>query len=163
MSFSTANINAAIVMTQYDLRGFAHPIGFRCKPKDTKALDATTGNFVGFAAGLGGGEGLPDESYVGYGNSSFDDYLAMCKRLAADCNVAQKEAIQLIVQEILKQSEEVKAEVVAGERQADGYIKPLTKDNRWGKAVLALAEAFEVPLHVEKVPESPMAVLEQLG
>lgn len=148
MNFLTTNIDRAIVMTQYDLRGFAHPLGFREKNKSSaKSLDATTGNFIGFAAGLGHGDRRPtDENYADYFESSYEDYLAMCQRLAKDCDLSQREAIQLIVQEIVKQSEEMKAEVVAGKREASAYLKPLEKSNRWGKAVLALAEAFEVKL-----------------
>jgi hypothetical protein len=146
MHFLTANIDRAIVMTQYDLRGFAHPLGFREKKGSAKSLDATTGNFMAFAAGCGQHKEPTDENYADYFDSLFEDYLAMCKRLVADCDESQKEAIQLIVQEIVKQRDEMAAEVAAGKREASAYIKPLEKTNRWGKAVLALAEAFEVSL-----------------
>lgn len=151
MPFLRANIDRAIVMTQYDLRGFAHPLGFREGHKSSaKSLDATTANLVAFAAGFGSegsGDGSPtDEAYASYFKSSFEEYLAMCKRLAADCDLSQKEAIQLIVQEIVKQSEEMRAEVAAGKREPSPYLRPLEKGNPWGNAVLALAEAFEVSL-----------------
>lgn len=147
MNFLAANIDRAIVMTQYDLRGFAHPFGFREDYKSSaKSLDATTGNFMAFAAGCSRGRTPTDEHYADYFESSFEDYLAMCQRLFEDCDGSEKEAIQLIVQEIMKQSEEMKAEVAAGKRKASAYLKPLEKSNRWGKAVLALAEAFEVKL-----------------
>ena len=146
MNFLTANIDRAIVMTQYDLRGFAHSLGFRIEKRSAKSLDATTGNFIGFAAGLGHWDKPTDEAYADYHESSFEDYLAMCKRLAKDCDGSEKEAIQLIVQEIVKQGEEMKTEVAAGKREASPYLKPLENSNRWGKAVLALAEAFEVKL-----------------
>ena len=146
MSFLCANIDRAIVMTQYDLRGFAHPLGFRVGYQSSaKSLDATTANLVDFAAGPIK-DRPTDEHYADYFESSYEDYLAMCQRLAEDCDRSQKEAIQLIVQEIFKQSEEMKAEVAAGKREASGYLKPLEKNNRWGKVVLALAEAFEVKL-----------------
>lgn len=147
MNFLTANIDRAIVMTQYDLRGFAHPLGFRIDHKSSaKSLDATTDNFMAFAAGCGKGRTPTDEHYSEYFESSFEDYLAMCQRLVKDCDGSEKEAIQLIVREILKQSEEMKAEVAVGKREASAYLLPLEKSNRWGKAVLALAEAFEVKL-----------------
>lgn len=145
MPFLRENIDRAIVMTQYDLRGFAHPLGFRMEYKSSaKNLDAATGNFMAFAAGCGGGRVPTDEARAGYIGSSFEDYLAMCQRLAKDCDNSEKEAIQLIVQEIVKQSEEMKAEVAAGKRKSDAYLQPLEKQNRWGNAVLALAEAFGV-------------------
>lgn len=146
MSFLRANIDRAIVMTQYDLRGFAHPMGFRIEERSAKSLDTTTGNFMGFAAGCGEGRTPTDEHYADYFESSYEDYLAMCQRLLKDCDGSQMEAIQLIVQEIVKQSEEMKAEVVAGKMEASFYLHPLEKSNRWGKAVLALAKAFEVTL-----------------
>ncbi len=145
MHFLNANIDRAIVMTQYDLRGFTHPLRFRVKRLSAKSLDAITGNFMGFAAGLGHGDRkATDEAYADYFTSSFEDYLAMCKRLANDCDSSQEEAIQLIVQEIVKQSEEMKAEVAAGKRERSVLLMPLEKSNRWGKAVLALTEAFKV-------------------
>jgi len=147
MNFLAENVDRAIVMTQYDLRGFAHPFGFREDHKSSaKSLDATTGNFMAFAAGCGRGRTPTDKHYANYFESSFEDYLAMCQRLAKDCDNSEKEAIQLIVQEIVKQSDEMKAEVVAGKREASAYLFPLEKSNRWGKAVLALANAFEVNL-----------------
>lgn len=70
----------------------------------------------------------------------------MCQRLAVDCDRSQKEAIQLLVKEIVKQANEMRAEVVAGKMDPSGYLKPLEKSNRWGKVVFALAEAFGVEL-----------------
>ena len=40
----------------------------------------------------------------------------------------------------------MKVEVAVGRLQDSGYLVPLEKDNRWGKIVLALADAFEVSL-----------------
>jgi hypothetical protein len=146
-NFLTENIDRAIVMTQYDLRGFAHPLGFRQKYKSSaKSLDATTGNFMVIAAGCGRRREPTDKNFADYFVSSYEDYLAMCQRLAKDCDLFEKEAIQLIIQEIVKQSEEMKAEVAEGKRGASAYLMPLKKSNRWGKAVLAMAEAFEVTL-----------------
>lgn len=147
MSFLRANIDRAIVMTQYDLRGFAHPLGFRVEKPDPKYLDATTANFMEMAIGtLNKSEERTDDSHASYFDSSFEEYLVMCQRLAKDCDLSQKEAIQLIIREIVKQADEMKAEVTAGTRKASGYLRPLEKGNRWGNAVLALAEAFEVTL-----------------
>jgi len=145
MAFLRGNIDRAIVMTQYDLRGFAHPLGFRFEEKDPKSLDAITGNFIKFAAGCGGGRKSTHEC-ADYFKSSFEDYLAMCQVLIEDCDDSEREAIQLIVQEFVRQSEEMNAEVAAGKREASIYLQPLERGNRWGKAVLALAEAFEVKL-----------------
>ena len=150
MPFLRANIDRAIVMTQYDLRGFADPVGMRFDGNTPKTLDALTGNFVGFAAGLGKDGSEPtDDSYVSYWDSSFEQYLAMCQKLAEACDGSEKEAIQLIIQEIVRQSNELKAKVAAGELEQSGYLKPLSKDNRWGNAILALAEVFEVDLESE--------------
>ena len=150
INFLTANIDRAIVLTQYDLRGYLHPFGARLRYlAHAKYLDASTCNFMVWAAGSGFRNisdreaGTPtDKDYVGYHGSSFAEYLAMCKRLAKDCSLDQKESIQLIVQEIVKQSEEMKTEVAAGKREETFYLK----SHNWGKAVLSLVEAFEVKL-----------------
>ena len=146
--FLSSNIDAAIVMTQFDLRGFWHPLGFRVKKNNPKNLDAITCNLAGFAAGLGNEKGkkCTDEAFASYHSSSFEDYLAMCKQLAKCCNRAQKEAIQLIIQEIVKQNKDMQAEVAAGKVERSSYLNPLREDNRWGKAVIALAKAFKVTL-----------------
>lgn len=70
----------------------------------------------------------------------------MCQRLTNNCDNSQKEAIKLIIQEIVRQSNEMKVEVATGKRMASHYLKPLEKTNCWGKAVIALVEAFEVKL-----------------
>lgn len=149
--FHRANVDRAIVMTQYDLRGFAHPIGVRFDKPIPKYLDATTGNFVAFAAGLG--KSQPDDTrydrYADYFESDYDDYLRMCKDLARSCDTSQKEAIQLIIHEILRQHRQLIEEVAAEEGKTDPYLKPLSRDNRWGRAVLALAQTFEVAIEEE--------------
>lgn len=83
MSFLTPNIDRAIVMTQYDLRGFVHPFGLREEERHSKSLAATTCNFVAFAAGMGKPEKTPPahEPYASYFDSSFEDYLAMVNQL----------------------------------------------------------------------------------
>lgn len=149
MSFSSANIDRAIVLTQFDLRGFYHPTGIRLPfEASPKFLDCTTGNFLKFAAGTAQFQVLTDNP-PDYFHSSYEEYFDGCCRLAADCDWAQKEAIQLIIQEILRQHKKMVADAAAGKlnkTEASKYLKPLEKGNRWGKAVLALAEAFEVNL-----------------
>ena len=146
--FLTANIDRAIVMTQYDLRSFQHPLGMRV-PQCPKYLAAATANLVAFAANSGRKKPgkITDPQYVRYWDGSYADYLAMCRRLAKCCDLSEKEAIQLIVVDIVRQSEAMKAEVAAGKRESSDYLQPLERenpDNMWGRAVLALAEAFEV-------------------
>lgn len=143
-SYLTANIDRAIVMTQYDLRGFAHPMGFRLHHKHPKYLDAAIANLTAFAANVS--HGATDTSYVGYFDSSFKDYLAMCKRFAACCDGSEKEAIQLIVREFVRQHKDMAAKIAAGKIQDPGYLKPIMKKNRMGNAIIALAQAFDVKL-----------------
>lgn len=147
--FLTANIDRGIVMTQYDLRGFAHPLGFRCEGVSPKNLNAITGNLVAFCSFNGDDTSeATDESYIDYFKRNYEQCLNFCTRLAADCDLSQREAIQLIVQEIVRQSEQLKAEVQAGTREPSAYLEPLDKTNAWGITVLALAEAFEVVLQL---------------
>ena len=154
MPFSRANIDRAIVMTQYDLRGFAHPLGFRSDSH--KCFSAIPGNLVSFAIGNGKPDGDLDQdpNYVSFWESSYEDYLMMYKQFAANCEcVSQKEAVQLIIKDIVQKSRERKASVAAGETEPSAYLKPLKKDNWWGKSVLALAEAFEVTIETEPTPQ----------
>lgn len=146
MPFLQANIDRAIVITQYNLRGYDHSSGAG-KEVSAKWLDATTCNLACYAVGLNRkDDSKPTTLYADYFDSSFGEYLAMCKELAGDCDHYQKEAIQLIVRDIVGLSAEMKAELAAGTREPSPYLLPLAKNNRWGKAVLALAEAFEVSL-----------------
>lgn len=147
VSFLTANIDRAIVITQYDLRGFYHPLGFRCSVLTPKHLDAITNNFLFFAAGCGRDKiptvaNLPD-----YHRAPYKDYLATCKKFVADCDLSQIEAIQLIILDIVKKNGEMRAKVDAGEMPSSPYLRSLDKDNHWGRAVLALVEAFNVELN----------------
>jgi|JI10StandDraft_1071094.scaffolds.fasta_scaffold506018_2 hypothetical protein len=150
MNFHTANIDRAIVMTQYDLRGFAHSLGFReGYNSSAKSFYFTTANFMAFAAHAVEKGKPTDEAYVSlvWGEEvTYESYLAMCKRLKEDCDLSQAEAIKLLVLQIVRQSEEMKTEVASGKREQSGYLKTLDKSNRWGIAVLALAEAFEVEI-----------------
>lgn len=148
--YLTANIDRAIVMTQYDLRGFAHPLGLRIQHKHPKYLDATIGNFMSFASHAGERE-RTDPKHVDYFDSPFKDYLAMCRRLAECCDESEKEAIQLVIGEFIRQHADMTAEVASGKiDDRGGYLKPLTKHNRMGKAVIALAMAFDVKLPTAK-------------
>lgn len=147
--FSHAKIDRAIVMTQYDLRGYAHPLGFRFpRLKSPKMFFFTTTNFMCFAWGAGGKKPRASTRgvFVDWEESSYDAYLRMCKILAKDCDLSEKEAIQLLVREFVSQNEELTAEVRDGNRKESWYIQSLSKNTPWGKVVLALAEAFEVTI-----------------
>lgn len=148
MPFLTANIDRAIVVTQFELRGFFHPLGFRVEAEEgcisPKNLDAATGNFIGYALGLGGEKRQPTDTWVPYFQSTYEDYLDMCRRFASSCDLSQKEAVQLIIIEIVRQNGEMRQRVADGRMESDKYLEELDKGNRWGKAVLALIEAFEV-------------------
>ena len=87
MPFLTANIDRAIVKTQYELRGFLHPLGYREEERSAKSFEATTANFIAIAAGLGNYSGATDASYVNYDLSTFEVSFAMCKKLANDCDL----------------------------------------------------------------------------
>ncbi|MDD3072516.1 MAG: hypothetical protein PHH17_01305 [Candidatus Pacebacteria bacterium] len=136
MTFLTSDIDHAIVITQHDLRGFLY-FGVRTRHKSAQVLDAITGNFVAFASG--------SKNCISYFKSSFKDYLSVCEKIYDDCNEPQREAIQLIIQDIILQNEELRKEASLGKRDASDCLV-LKEDNRWGKAVLALAEVFEIDL-----------------
>lgn len=147
MPYLTRHIDRAIVQTQYDLRGFYHPLlGRMERGYDAKSFDATVGNFIGFAAGATLDEANDnDPNRVHYLSSfSYEEYRAMCKRLEAACELSEKEAIQLIVEDFVRLRSEIEAKIAAGETERSPYLMPLDKSNRQGIAILALAEVFEV-------------------
>ena len=144
-AFLTQNIDRAIVMTQFDLRGFLHPFGFRIKGRPcTKYLLAIPSNMVAFAAGLGRKDSPPtDDLYVDSFEASYEIYLSMCKRLASCCDLSQKEAIQIIVKDVVAQAEELRGNIEDPQRLP---LLALNKETRWGRVVLSLIDAFEVQL-----------------
>ena len=149
MEFLCANIDRAIVMTQYDLRGFADPMGFGRIQVTPKILDAITCNFMSFAAG-NEAEKIAI-GYVSYFGAEFNEYLVMCKDLASECDGSQKEAIQFIYLEIARQNSALWSEVTSA-KKPDGYLHKLEKGNHWGNAMIAVSNAFGFIF--ENVPEA---------
>lgn len=149
MPFETANIDRAIIMTQYDLRGFLSPLGIRFKKMSSeKSFWSTIINFMAFTIGLG--HQKPTDTYANPSICTFKEYLEMCEKLKSVCNESQKEAIQLLLQEILEQSKEMKEEVVAKKRKISPYLQPFQKKFDSSKALIALGQTFEVPIPKEK-------------
>ncbi len=149
-NYLSANIDCAIVRTQFDLRGALHPLGLRRKFMDSpKSLDATTCNLLAIAVGLMTESRPTDTEFKYYGSGSYKETLVMCKRLAADCDCFQKEAFQIILQEIVRQNRQMRTEVAAGAREASEHLHPLDTNTAWGKTVLALAEAFGFAIEPE--------------
>lgn len=150
MSFTTANIDRAIVIAQYDLMGFFRPLGTKSRAlSDAKSLDAVTYNFIRFAFGFGSKEKghQPDEmDYTGYNDTSYSKQLAMCKQLAAACDESQKQAIQSIIKNIILQNSILEISAAAEKIKSSGHLQALTKDTCWGRTVLALAKAFKVKI-----------------
>ena len=148
-NFLAENIDRAITMAQHELEKLANSLWQRDKLRENpQTLYAITVNLVACAAGLDQ-EGAPsctDEQYVDCFTSTFEDYLAMCKRLFNDCNSSEQEAIRLIVLWIVRLSEAMKAEVAAGKRKPSHDLRPLNKNSAWGRIILALSEAFAVKL-----------------
>ncbi len=148
MPFLQANIDRAIVITQFYLQGFYNPLEIRFeKGEDNKGFSFIPCNLIACADGCDYRNGkFADGTYVNSMGASFKDCLKVCKELAFGCDGVQIEAIQLIIQEILQQAEKRKAKVASGESEPSSYLKSLKKNNWWGRIVIALAEAFEVSL-----------------
>lgn len=148
--FLDKNINNAIIITQYNLRGFQHPLGFRLKYLESpKCLDATTANFMmlalGFINKLEDAEDYPLD-YADYFSSTYEDYSIMCTDMMKVCTAPQIEAIQIIVKEFIYQGRKIQFEIKHKKRPVSQYSFILKKDNNWGKAVISLAKAFKVSL-----------------
>ena len=149
MAYLKENIDAAIVCTQFDLRGFWHPLGFRCKlPLEGKDLSYIPVNLIGFAVGFGKKENnvATDESYC----SPFDEKTTkesvdkMCKKFAQDCDLFRREAIQLIIKDILKAFHECRDRIAKGEEETKYIPEVLDNNTNWGMLMVSLVEAFEV-------------------
>ena len=145
MPFSLADIRCAILKAQNDLERLRHSSSEFLTEQDEnpKILYEATRTLTCFFAGYGFDE---KESYNYFYESSFEDFLINFRQLAEDCVGSQKEAIRFITREIIKQSREMRAEVDSGKRKQTSYLPPLEFNNQWGNAVLALKEAFKVPL-----------------
>jgi len=136
MPFKSENINSAIIATQYDLRGFFHPLGFRMKKGEcgAKLFSVIPGNLVAFAIFGSEPRNATDDSYVPR-DAPYEEYLNMCLRFAEDCNPAQKEAVQIILEEIKTQAEEVK-------RDSGRQGCFLGEGSEFEKVMKALTQAF---------------------
>ena len=153
MPFLKSNIDRAIVLTKSDLwDGFLHPLGFRIENKwNAKYFVFIPRNLVDFSVGW---DKPTDETYVYCDNSSFEDYLKMCKQLASDCTCDQKEEIQKILEEIIARDQKMKLKAMAKEVELPQYLRPLNKENWFGKSVIALAQCFGV-LYEKEDPFDP--------
>ncbi len=80
-------------------------------------------------------------------DGSFEDFLAMCREFTECCSYHQRIEMRLILKEARRQSEEMITEVESGKREISPFLFPLTKENWWGKSLLALAEAFQMDLN----------------
>ncbi len=153
MPFFRPNIDRAIVMTQFDLRGFWHPLGIRSDGVNPKNLAAITWNLAAGATRDSNESYIPDDGTVVRSmDAPFEDFLDMCQRLAEACDMSQKEAIQLIIQDILATHAKLTAEVNAGTRKASQYLEELDRTTQWGRNILALMEAFQVESSEVRTP-----------
>lgn len=146
MSFKRANIDRAIVLTQYGLHGFAHPIGSRVKKPNARTLDTITHDFLSFAAG-GREDNQPrTQDIADYSSCTNEQYLMSCLVLCDDCDLPERTAIQRIIRDIVAMQELLMEEARKPQADVNPYLRPLSLNNCWGRAVLALAEAFRVDL-----------------
>ena len=151
--FLSENINSAILGSQYDMRGYVHALGFRMDNIGSKGLSYLPINLITFSAGCGKKGENDDEIpctiapeimfYYDEKNLTYEKVLNLCKKLFTECNYIQKEAIQLLLKDVLNKTEELKAEAEL-KNEKDAYIRPLDKNTNWGKIMLGLMEAFDV-------------------
>ncbi len=154
MSFLRASIDSAIVVTQYKLGAFSFP-GVIERDQEPKELLVAIDNFLTLAARGPEGE-PPDESYVSISRGSFDECRGMCGCLAQACDLYQREAVQIIIQDIARLGAQMQAEMVVGSREPSPHVGPLSEENEWGKAVRALALAFHVPLKQHRAVQAEL-------
>ncbi len=149
MEFLRASVDRAIVMTQYDLRGFGHPLGIRITKKHPKYHLALMCNFMSFCC-MSAEKGKQIDGALHYTESTFEQYRSMCKELATFCEGSEKEAIQLIIKAMARQHMMFRRQIRAGRLEENRYFAPVVKTTITGKVLLSLAEAFGVSLVVRR-------------
>ena len=144
MTYRIQDIDRGIVMTQTDLRGFYHPLGFRTKRKVAKYVWYATINLPAFMAGVSVKDHEVDPTFVSAdSDATYEQHVAMAKAMAEACDASQAEAIELILRNITRKMSVYRKQLAAG--KLDGppaYVHELTKDNIWGTTILALREGF---------------------
>lgn len=151
MHFRDEHIQFAVTQTRIDLQHLQRiEVADDRRQNAPQCLDGIPANFLARAAGLIG----PQRRDTGeinilpsYKDSSFEETLSVCRQLAIESNDEgyQVTNIRVIVYDILRHRHELEAEVAAGVRNPSVKIRPLNKDNPWGRTMIALATAFEVP------------------
>jgi hypothetical protein len=113
----------------------------------SKDLEATLPNVLDYSMGFGEDDctNKPEES-ANYFTSSYDEYLACWHLLAQACNLSHKYVIMLIWRKVVLMNQKMHTEVAAGTRERHPTLQVLDKSTRWGRAVYAVAEAFEFDL-----------------
>lgn len=155
--YKKRNINVAIIATQFDLRGFLHPLGVRMElPNTAKSIQAILGNFIAFAVGLGRkneSKNIPtDPEYFDVlcrrktdKVMHYKDYVALSRRLKSCCGMFQCDAIREIIKEILSQYHQYWKNAGDKKVPASVYLPAvINKTTGWGKTILALVEVFQV-------------------
>ena len=142
MPFSHPNIDRAIVLTQYDLRGFGDPLGFRhTRAMSPKCLNATLANLISISAGCGKKGEQRDETYHFPPGATLKELKVMCEKFAKSCDLTEREAIQLILREMMQQAAQMRAEIRTQKREKSVYVDP---KRYWGRMLRAMRHAFEV-------------------
>ena len=151
--FLSENINNAILLSQYDMRGYVHPLGCRMNGIEAESLSYLPVNLILFSAGCGKKDNSGNELeptiapdllfYCDEDSLTYEKIFILCQKFALECNNFQKEAIQFLLKDVLNKTEELKTIAKSkNERIAD--IRPLDQSNNWGKIMLGLMEAFDV-------------------
>jgi hypothetical protein len=166
--YLTPNIDRAIIETQAVLLKFIDTLRLRL-PSDhprfahPSHLYALIDKLMAVAANAWPNKNGTDPDLIRcFHRCSFENYLAMCKRLAACCDEYEKELIQLIAREIILLHQSWDIKVAAGEIQEfAGYnsLKPLTTRNCHGKIIVALARAFDVEVPSAARPKISNAMI----
>jgi hypothetical protein len=126
MSLNTKSVSEAIRFTKLELS----------KDNNPDVLFYAPINFVRYAY---------DKSGIDFDESCpHNEFIPNIKALSEICEVKQREEIKLLLLEIISRSNQMKVEVMKGERKADPDLRPIKKDNEWGKLILDLTKAFGI-------------------
>lgn len=150
MSFLQQHIDRSIIVAQFDLRGYLHPLGFRMKNgEDNKGFTFLPANFVYFAAGNFGKGRDEDGTHEipDLDDGTYEEWLQVGKDLAAACDSYSHEAVQYLLKEVILQTDQRRAAAEQLKGPYAQYVPSMESSDYFGKVLLTLAEAFDVAIN----------------
>lgn len=147
--FRKENINHAIVQTIYNLTVPEKGEGWRLPEMTPEHLDGWTFGLLGYCYGDSNATGdVPESERISYIKGFEEETcLELCRKLAADCDRAQKELIVQIVHTAMKHGEEMRSKPKF-EQDVARFGLDIQSSSNWGKLIRSLIAAFDIAVYL---------------